>query len=200
VKARAADVARIGPNAILQLLPVLDAAIGAVPRQALFAAAGVAVPPPDAGMWPQAEVVRLHDHIARAVPDAPAVLRAAGLATADYILAHRIPAPAKWLIRSLPSALGARILARAIAQHAWTFTGTGAFRVDGFGPLTVSITANPLAISPHCDWHAAVFQRLFSALVWSDVRVTESACCGAGHAACRFTITAANRDLPDSTM
>ena len=54
------QTARIGPNAILQLIPVLDRAIGPVPRAVLFARAGLAVPPADAGMLPQELVRRLH--------------------------------------------------------------------------------------------------------------------------------------------
>ena len=53
------STARIGPNALLQLVPVLDRALGVAERVALFARAEVPVPPPDAGMWPEAEVARL---------------------------------------------------------------------------------------------------------------------------------------------
>jgi divinyl protochlorophyllide a 8-vinyl-reductase len=183
----------IGPNALLQLVPVLDRALGVAERVALFARADVPVPPPDAGMWPEAEVARLHRTVAQARPDlAPGLLRAAGLATADYILANRIPRPAKALIRALPGPLGARLLTAAIGKHAWTFTGSGGFSVEGQRPLTVAITANPLACgakgAPSCHWHAAVFERLYATLVWPSARVTETACCACGNAACRFEI------------
>jgi divinyl protochlorophyllide a 8-vinyl-reductase len=185
--------ARIGPNALLQLVPVLDRALGVAERVALFARADVPVPPKDAGMWPEAEVARLHRTVAQARPDlAPGLLRAAGLATADYILANRIPRPAKALIRALPGPLGARLLTAAIGKHAWTFTGSGGFSVEGQRPLTVAITANPLACgakdAPSCHWHAAVFERLYATLVWPSARVTETACCACGNAACRFEI------------
>ena len=185
--------ARIGPNALLQLVPVLDRALGVAERVALFARADVPVPQPDAGMWPEAEVARLHRTVAQARPDlAPGLLRAAGLATADYILANRIPRPAKALIRALPGPLGARLLTAAICKHAWTFTGSGGFSVEGQRPLTVAITANPLACgakdAPSCHWHAAVFERLYATLVWPSARVTETACCACGNVACRFEI------------
>lgn len=196
--------ARIGPNAILQLIPVLDAAIGPARRADLFAQAGVALPPPDAGMLPEAQVIRLHRALALCLPDQSAQLsRAAGLATGDYILANRIPAPARALIRALPARLGARLLAMAIAKHAWTFAGSGRFRILSHRPLTVSITANPLAVGigspPSCHWHAAVFQRLFQALVWPQVTVTETTCCACGDAACTFTI-APTPSLRDSNV
>ena len=185
--------ARIGPNALLQLVPVLDRALGVAERVALFACADVPVPPPDAGMWPEAEVARLHRAVAQPRPDlAPGLMDAAGLATADYILANRIPRPAKALIRALPGPLGARLLTAAIGKHAWTFTGSGGFSVEGQRPLTVAITANPLACgakdAPSCHWHAAVFERLYATLVWPSARVTETACCACGNVACRFEI------------
>lgn len=184
--------ARIGPNAILQHLPVLDALIGPARRVALLHRAGVAEPPPDAGLWPEDEVARLHRAIWLHLPDlAPAIQAAAGRATADYLLARRIPGPAQRLIRALPAWLGARVLAGAIARNAWTFAGSGRFRILAHRPLTVEIAANPLAEGTgggSCHWHAAVFARLFEALVWPRVRVTETACCAAGAPACRFVI------------
>ena len=187
------DRARIGPNAILQHLPVLDDAIGERLRSALLHRAGVAEPPADAGMLPEDEVARLHHAVRLFLPDrAPDIQRAAGLATGDYILAHRIPRLAKWLIRVLPAPLGARLLALAITKHAWTFAGSGAFRVLGYGPLRVEIRDNPLAQqaaeAPICHWHAAVFERLFDALVWPDVHVVEEHCTAMGAPACIFRI------------
>lgn len=186
--------ARIGPNAILQHLPVLDAVIGERLRDALLVRAGVEAPPEDAGMWPEQEVARLHHAVRLFLPDrAAAIQRAAGLATGDYILAHRIPGAAQWLIRALPKALGARLLAMAIAKHAWTFAGSGRFRVVSHGPLVFEITDNPLAQGPAdhpiCDWHAAVFERLFARLVWPDLTVQEEACHARGDRACRFVFT-----------
>jgi divinyl protochlorophyllide a 8-vinyl-reductase len=187
------EPARIGPNAILQLVPILDQAIGERARKGLFIEAGVALPLPNAGMLPETEVIRLHRALGLWFPSlAPDLLRKAGLATGDYILANRIPAFAQRIIRLMPAPLAARVLATAIARHAWTFAGSGAFHIERFRPLTVTITDNPLAIGrghgPSCHWHAAVFERLFSALVWSRVHVTEIDCCAAGDAACRFQI------------
>lgn len=66
----------------------------------------------------------------------------------------------------------------------------------GVPPLTLSIAANPLALAPGCHWHAAVFERLFAALVWPGATVRETACCAAGDAACRFTISADMQTCP----
>lgn len=188
--------ARIGPNAIWQIVPALDRQIGIEARQRLMQSVAVDVPLQESGMVPEGEVIRLHRAVTEALADlAPDVMREAGLATADYILANRIPAFAQFAIRAFPSVLGARVLAAAIAKHSWTFAGSGVFRIEGHRPLMVSITHNPLATGPEgacgCDWHAAVFERLFARLVWPRVKVTETACCAAGASACRFTIAAA---------
>lgn len=165
--------ARIGPNAILQLVPVLDQLQGRAARDRLLGAAGVTVPPDDAGMWPEAECRAAHLAVWQACGDrAAAILSAAGQGTADYILAHRIPGPAKTLIRCLPASVGARLLTAAIRRHAWTFAGSGRFCVTARRPLTFQIDRNPLAFPGRpCPWHAAVFQRLFQEMVWPAARV-----------------------------
>ena len=190
------ETARIGPNAVLQHLPVLDDALGRGRRQALMARAGVPEPPPDSGMLDETLVAPLHRAVWLSLPDrAASIQRQAGLAVGDYILTHRIPRPARALIRALPAALGARLLAAAIARHAWTFAGSGRFVVIGHRPLTFIIGQNPLAqgpadpgFGPSCHWHAAVFERLFQSLVWPHARVVETDCCAQGAPACRFVI------------
>lgn len=187
------QAARIGPNAILQLVPVLDTALGERARRGLFAEAGVALPSQDSGMLPETDVVRLHRALCFWLPSLAAdLLRQAGLATGSYILANRIPRMAQRLIRFMPASIGARVLAGAIDRHAWTFVGSGAFMVEGFGPLTLSIGRNPLAAGaaqhPGCTWHAAVFEQLFRSLVWPHASVVETSCCAAGHATCTFEI------------
>lgn len=185
--------ARIGPNAVLQHLPVLDAELGVAWRGALLHLADVREPPATAGMLDEVAVARLHHAVRLFVPDrAAAIQRAAGLATGEYILANRIPRAAQMLIRALPAPLGARVLSAAIARHSWTFAGSGRFRVRGHAPLCFEIADNPLAQRasdhPVCDWHSAVFERLFSALVWPDARVAEVSCCATGAPSCRFII------------
>jgi divinyl protochlorophyllide a 8-vinyl-reductase len=185
-----AAAGRIGPNALLQLVPVLD---GAGVR-GVFEAAGVRVPPPDAGMWPEAEVAAVHRRLRADWPaQAPGWLAAAGAGTGDYILAHRIPAAAQALLRALPGAVAGPLLALAIRRNAWTFAGSGRFRIAGWRPLVFEIAGNPLIAGerhgvPVCHWHVAVFRRLFGRLVWPDVRVEETDCAAAGGGVCRFVI------------
>jgi divinyl protochlorophyllide a 8-vinyl-reductase len=208
-------MARIGPNAIHQLVAVLDRREGRAARDGLCAIAGIVPPPPDAGLWPEAEAAALHRAVRRALPGrAAAILSEAGAATGDYILAHRIPRPAQWALRRMPRALAARLLARAVAAHAWTFAGSGTFRIAGdriasaadaagerrpAPALVFEIEGNPLiagerADRPLCAWHAAVFARLFSRLVWPEAAVTETCCAARGDARCRFEL--APRAMP----
>lgn len=185
---------RIGPNAILQLIPVLEAAFGPGAADRALAAAGVSRPGPASGMLPETQVSTLHRWLRDTHPEeAPRLLREAGLATGDYILANRIPPLAQRLIRALPAFLGARVLAMAIAKHSWTFAGSGKFRVVSGRPLSFEIARNPVVAgessdTPLCHWHAAVFERLFSRLVWPHVAVRETACCAKGAPACRFEL------------
>lgn len=196
--------ARIGPNAILQLVDVLERrGLGDLCARVLNRA-GVARPPPDASMLPQEDCAAVHRALRQLRPDeADPILRAAGLATGDYILAHRIPRPAQVVLRLLPGRVAAPLLSTAIARHAWTFAGTGRFEVVGRRPLVFSVHDNPLiagwqADRPQCIWHAAVFERLFSRLVWPGVTVRETACCACGDPACRFEVSEGGNRAPVS--
>lgn len=187
--------ARIGPNSVLQLVQVLDTHVGEAARQALMREAGLMALPADNGLMPEGPAARLHQALRRGYPAEAASLLAgeAGERTGDYILAHRIPHPAQRLLRVLPRSLATRLLAGAIGKHAWTFAGSGDFRVARGRPLTFELHDNPVvrgehATQPLCHWHAAVFQRLFNALVSADIRCVETHCCAMGAPACRFAI------------
>lgn len=184
---------RIGPNAVLQLLPLLEEVGGAGFRDRMLEEAGLSGPPSDAGLMDEGPAAALHQALRRHLPgQAAAIAAAAGSRTADYILAHRIPAAAQTLLRGLPAWAGAPLLSKAIARNAWTFAGSGRFRVAG--PLVFEIAQNPIvggevAAAPLCHWHAAVFERLFRTLVDDRLRAVETACCACGDAACRFELS-----------
>jgi divinyl protochlorophyllide a 8-vinyl-reductase len=193
---RPAAEGRIGPNAVLQLIPVLRDEAGEAVTAKLLARAGVVeLPDPEAGLMEEAPAARLHQALRAELPDAaPRLARAAGLATGDYILAHRIPKKAQALLRLMPGRLSAPILARAVAKHAWTFCGSGAFRLVSTWPAVFEIADNPVVRGERsettlCHWHAAVFERLFTELCGRDWRCTEVVCCAQGASACRFEMT-----------
>ncbi|WP_371227450.1 bacteriochlorophyll 4-vinyl reductase [Roseovarius sp. 2305UL8-3] len=183
----------IGPNAILQFLPVLDNQNGPEWREGLLLKAGVPDIPDGQSMIPETDAARVHKQVRLDVPDlAPDLARQAGIATADYILKHRIPPPVQWLLKALPARSAAAVLSRAIARHAWTFIGSGQLRVAD--PWTYKISGNPLIANENsdvclCHWHEAVFARLYQTLVASTCTCQETSCGaqGNGHI-CRFEL------------
>lgn len=188
---------RIGPNAIIRVAEALLQRHGRVATAALFERAELLhylrVPP--TGMVDEREVQRLHGAV-RAQLNGTAAQRVAvdaGCATADYLLAHRIPRPFQHLLAWLPASWAARLLVAAIARHAWTFVGSGRFEVRPGRPLRLIIRSNPLCRGlaqevPACDYHAATFERLFRALVHPRSTVHEMACEARGDAECRFEV------------
>ncbi len=145
-----ADVtARIGPNAILQFVPVLEGALGVDETAHMLAMAGIiALPDPAKGLIEEGPAARLHQAVRQALPgDAARLSSEAGRRTGDYILAHRIPKPAQAVLKRLPARRPVPILSKAIAKHAWTFCGSGSF---GWSPA-----GRRCSRSPTTRWCAA---------------------------------------------
>lgn len=184
---------RIGPNAAIQLGLALADAFGPAAARHLFSTAGLAAwfdRPPQA-MIAEADAARLHAAVwaSLAPADAMATLAEAGRRTGAYILAHRIPRAAQWVLKALPAPVALHLLARAIAAHAWTFAGSGLFQAE---KRQFCIRANPLAPrmpGAGCVWHAAVFETLLRSLVSRRATVAETACCSRGDPACVFVIS-----------
>lgn len=187
---------RVGPNAILQSREALKGLGGPAMAQAVFDAAGLAdmLDCPDDRMVPEAVAARLHRAIAAHFPrdEALRVARDAGRRTGAYILTHRIPRPARWVLRRLPARASGPILLRAIHRHAWTFAGSAGVAHDAGPPMRFEIRRNPLAV-PGCPWHCAVFETLFRRLVDRDLAVVHESCCAEGADACRFRIAPPGR-------
>lgn len=187
----------IGPNAAIQLLDVLRAEVDPPTVQRILGQADVAgwADAPPAHMVDERPVAALH-RATRAIlgPERSArILTEAGLRTGDYILANRIPRPARLLLKALPARLSARLLAKAITAHAWTFIGSGRFAYADAKGLDFEIRDNPLcagetSATPLCVWHAGVFTRLYQVLVSPGAVAVETHCRAQGDSCCRFTI------------
>lgn len=190
--------ARIGPNAIIRMAEALRVEVGAEGTAQLFEAAGLAhylaeVPQ---HMVDERDVIALHRVVRRELGlDRTAhVAREAGRLTGDYVLAHRIPKPAQYLLRILPRALARRALLAAIGRNAWTFVGSGVFSAETGPVVRITIANCPLcrdeqAARPLCDYYAATFERLFRELVARDIVAREIACQAQGDPACVFELT-----------
>ncbi|WP_299438605.1 bacteriochlorophyll 4-vinyl reductase [uncultured Rhodospira sp.] len=195
-EADGADGARIGPNSITRMADALAAHRGRDETAALFEAAGLAhhwATPPES-MVPADDVTALH-RVLRARLDAAAldaVCHDAGVATADYLLAHRIPKPAQAVLKLMPPVPAARMLIQAMGQHSWTFAGGGRFHGEPGKPTRLIIADGPIqaavsgASAPVCAYYAAVFERLFRVLVARKTTVRETACQAMGAEACVF--------------
>ena len=193
----AAHAGRIGPNAIIRVAEALQHQLGASITAELFALAGLspylAAPPQQ--MVDEAEARRLHTVLRSelGMRVAAEVSREAGVATAEYLLAHRIPKPVQALLRVMPASLACRVLLVAIRRHAWTFAGSGHFDAVAGRPTLLTIRDNPLCRGqasevPVCDYYAATFEHLFRQLVHRDTRCIELSCEARGDDACRFEL------------
>jgi divinyl protochlorophyllide a 8-vinyl-reductase len=191
----AGSSARIGPNAIIQMGAAVTARLGPVAWADMLSSAGLShyIAGAPESMVDEGEVVALHRALRSSIstPLRREIAYEAGLLTGDYILAHRIPKPAQWVLKALPRRLAARVLTSAIAKHAWTFAGSGHFRAISTTPLVLEIEDNPLcrgeaSAVPMCDYYAGTFTRLYCALVDPRMRIEEIACGGMTGGACRF--------------
>lgn len=187
----------IGPNAIIRVAEALGENAGRARTEHLFAAAGLShyLAEAPGQMVDEREVLRLHcavrDQLRPA--DARAVFRDAGVRTADYLMANRIPRLVQQLLRVLPARAASRLLLAAIRRNAWTFAGSGDFVAEPGVPAWLRLRNNPLcrgviAEHPACEYYAATFETLFRALVTGNARVTETGCEATGAATCRFRI------------
>jgi divinyl protochlorophyllide a 8-vinyl-reductase len=182
----------VGPNAVLQLHVPVRAAGGDSLLQDVFRRAGLShylVTPPLA-MVPQEEARRLFGAVREFLgPDGgDAVLREAGAGTAAYVMANRIPAVARSLLRVLPPRPAARLLLTAIQRHAWTFAGSGLCNASSMGKTAVlEIEHNPLA-TPGCAWHAGVLETMFQRLVSPRTTLRHTSCEARNGDRCRFEL------------
>lgn len=192
----ATEQARIGPNAVIQTAGVLRDRYGRAQAEAMLAeATGRTLDQMPTHMVDESEVRALVRTCLAHLGHRPtrAVLREAGQRTAEYLLANRIPRPVQWLLRVLPASIGVRLLSRAMAQHAWTFAGSGHFHVQfgrapefsiGDCPLCRGLTLD----APVCDFYAGTFEILLSRLVRRDTCVAQVESAASGGHACRYEV------------
>lgn len=172
IRGRRRSGALIGPNAILQAVAVMEELLGKAETRAILVDAQIHSLPSGEHMIPEVRALRLHRWLALHAPmGALDIAEQAGERTADYIIAHRIPRAAAWLLRRLPASLAAPLLMAAIRQHAWTFIGAGVFTPQGAWRFTIDRSAAGDPMMPPDSlfrWYAAVFTRLYRELVAAD--------------------------------
>jgi divinyl protochlorophyllide a 8-vinyl-reductase len=194
----AGSAARIGPNAIIQTIAAMEEERGALETRRFLRRIGRGdlndhLP---THMVDELAFISLISAVrADMGPEAAArVMARAGERTADYLLAHRIPAPARAVLPLLPRRLGLSLLLKAISGHAWTFAGGGRFSytVERKG-ATLSLGSCPecrgiVAAEPICRYYERCFQALLRPLIDRRLTVREVACVAQGGGACVFEV------------
>lgn len=186
---------RIGPNAILQTVAVVSDRWGQALAARILEGTPWRLDHLPGHMVREDEVRTVTDGVRRALGavQAAQVLEEAGQRTADYLLRHRIPRLAQWIIRAAPPPIGIRFLLAAISRNRWTFAGSAEVALTTTPRPAVSFRGCPLCVGLHasgpaCHFYAATFRGLFRALVSPRATVTETACQAAGDSCCRFEI------------
>lgn len=190
--------ARIGPNALIQTVGALEEERGPQETRRFLRRIG-------RGDLAEQLPTKMVDELAfisligairadMGLEAAGRVLARSGERTAAYLLANRIPAPARAVLPLLPRRLGLSLLLRAIAGHAWTFAGGGRFSysVDRAG-ATLRLGSCPecrgmAAAEPLCRYYESCFQALLRPLIDRRLVVREVACIGQGGGACVFEV------------
>ena len=189
--------ARMGPNAIIQVAGVLGDRVGpAIAEAVLHDTTGYRMDALPSRMVDEREAQALvRGLVDRIGPDeATGVLHDAGVRTADYLLAVRIPRVAQLVIRSLPRRIGLGLLLRLMSANAWTFAGSGRFLVVPGRPWpelrfeNCAMCRHMHEHQPMCDFYGGTFERLIRVLVASEAQVDEVECLAQGGSACRFRL------------
>ena len=175
--------ALIGPNAIIQVAESIRSRLGPDKLGRVMHAAGLDrfINSPPAHMVSELDVASLHRAVAANVEPSLGVtiMAEAGHRTACYLLANRIPAPARLVLKALPAPLASRLLLKAIEKHAWTFAGSSTFRFDARHPVRISLAGSPMFATPQsrrlaASYFEATFETLFRELVSKRARAATS--------------------------
>jgi len=182
----------MAPQVVLDLVALTRARLGQSATDRLLAEAQLTRLPALSEPVREEKAARLHQAVTAHYPgQAMSLLRDAGHATADALMATQQSQRAQTMLTGAPWPIAAWLLGRWAGQHAWSFAGTGGFAV--VNALEFNLTDNPLirgvvATQPACHWHAAFFGQLFRRLVDDELECRELACTAMGAPVCRFVI------------
>lgn len=182
----------VAPQVALEVLAEAELRLGRQSLAQLQSAAGLSRLPGPVEPLPEATAAALHRALRSAYPnEAPAILAAAGRATADGLIAKQLSPRAQAMLSGGPWTIAAWLLGRWAKQNSWTFAGSAVFTPTA--ALELDIVGNPLirnepASTPLCAFHAALFERLFQRLVDPGLVCRELECQATGAPACRFVV------------
>ncbi len=198
--AQVAEVARIGPNSIIQTVAALREQYGAEMVAAWLRRTGrghLLETMPD-HMLAESEFGAMINDVREwlGMEAAMRALDRSGELTAAYVATNRVPAPIRLLLPRLPVGLALRLFLPAIAKHAWTFAGSGQFgyslRPQWQLTLANSVEARGVrSAEPVCSYYRAAFEGLLRRVVSDRIRVREVTCRATGAPRCTFAVTLA---------
>jgi len=185
---------RIGPNILIQTAHALSDRLGRDVAARLVSrstAHDLERLPQEMVEETQANALVRAVHEAYGLHFARSVMHESGRRTGDYLLAHRIPKPAQWLLPLLPNDMALRVLLTAIGKHTWTFAGSAHVHITPGDPAVITLQHCPLCAGlrttePMCDFYAGTFGRLAQALLGPKGWAEEVSCEARGDSACRF--------------
>jgi divinyl protochlorophyllide a 8-vinyl-reductase len=183
---------QMAPQMATDLLDAVEQRLGLSARAEMEAAAGFSRPPGPKQPVSEARVRDLHKALRATFPHATAdIMREAGTATADGLVARQLSNRAQLMLSGGPWTIAAWLLGRWAKQNSWTFSGSAIFTpING---LEIDLRNNPLiegetADHPICHFHEALFARLFQLLVDPNLTCREIACQAMGASSCRFVV------------
>lgn len=190
----------IGPMIVLQLVRMVEMRLGLDARDEILKEAKLFRLPAEDEPIREQKAAGLHAALRRLWPeDAREIGRLAGQAAADYDLEFRLPKSAQARLARMPRAASAWLLSKTTEQQAWTFCGSGEFRVESASRF--ALYNNPMIHGEHadhtlCGFHEGFLERLFSTLVHPQLTCREVACAAKGDAACVFEFGAIPLPVP----
>lgn len=166
--APAETLAKMGPNGIIQTFNAIKARFGEhAAAQALIKAdlkKYLAELPHE--MVDEREFHRLARCVCETFDENSrnAILLNAGERTAEYLLQARIPKVFQALLKRLPTRWAAKLLLWSIAQHAWTFAGSGKFSHQVDTEIEASMLVREPARNEVALFYGGALQTLFQRL------------------------------------
>ena len=181
----------VAPQAVLSLMGATEDALGPEAAARLLRDGALFRLPDPTTPVSEEQVARMHKALRIAYPvDAAPIARVAGRRAAESLIETQLSPRAQRMLSASPWTVGAWLLGRWAGQHAWTFAGSGRFRM--VREMEFVIWDNPFAKAaapaegPQCAWQEALFERLFQSLIDPRLICREMTCAAAGADACRF--------------
>lgn len=180
-------------NMILPIHDVLQRFVGVDERDRMFQEAGLKFLPTPQDPVRERLVAQLHQAVRNELPDLwPDIMRTAGEQAGQVVLDFRLDASARDLLRRLPWSLATWMLVRTTTQNAWTFSGSGEFRVLRTSMLEIAnnpVTRSEVSKAPVCLFQQTVLETVFSKAIDNRLTCRETQCCASGGDACRFELS-----------